>query len=180
MAMKHNLIGGTALLTVAMGIVAGFEGYRTTAYPDAGNVWTICYGETKGVRHGDTATKQQCDNQLVTSLLAHNEPLTRLNRELPDNVHLAVLDWTYNIGTGAATRSTLWKYLEAGQYAQVCQQFERWRFVAGRDCAKDKSCTGVWKRRQIERDLCTGAISPSQALTMLGSKPGNPDGANTR
>ena len=176
MASKRNILGG-GLLAVAMGLAAGFEGYRTLAYQDTGNVWTICYGETLGVKRGDTSTRQQCDNQLVKSLLKHNEPLTKLPHDLPDNVHLAVLDWTYNVGTGAATRSQLWKNLQAGNYPAACKQFERWRFVAGRDCSKDRSCAGVWKRRQIERDLCNGTLSPEAAIAQLGSRLGEPDKA---
>lgn len=173
---KRNILGG-GLLAAAIALVSQFEGFSTVAYPDAGNKWTICYGETKGVKRGDKATPEQCDSQLVKSLIAHNEPFTKLARQLPDNVHLATLDWTYNVGVGAATKSTLWGYLQQGTYPAVCDEFTKWRFVAGRDCAKDKSCTGVYKRRMIERDLCTGTLTVNQALVKLGAEPLKADGA---
>lgn len=176
---KRNVLGG-GLLVAAVALVSQFEGFSTKAYQDAGNVWTICYGETKGVKRGDTATRAQCDQQLVKSLIAHNEPLTKLPRELPDNVHLATLDWVYNVGETKATKSTLWKYLQQGAYPQACDEFTKWRFVAGRDCAKDKSCTGVYNRRVIERDLCRGNITVNDALVKLGAQPLNKDGASDK
>jgi len=173
---KRNILGG-GLLAAAIALVGVLEGRSLIAYPDAGGVWTICDGETKGVKRGDKATPEQCDSQLVKSLIAHNEPLTKLPRELPENVHLAVLDWTYNVGATNATRSTLWKYLQQGNYPAACGEFTKWRFVAGRDCARDKSCTGVYKRRLIERDLCTGTMTTNQALVKLGAEPLAADGA---
>lgn len=177
MQKRNKLAGG--LLALAMGIAAGYEGCRTLAYPDVGNVWTICYGETAGVKRGDTATKQQCDSMLVRSLLKHNDPLTALP-QMPPNVHLAVLDWTYNVGTGNARGSTLWKYLQQGEWDEACGQFTRWRFAAGKDCAKDKSCRGVYLRRVDESALCRGEITPEQLITKLGSTLGDPDGATAQ
>ena len=74
----RNVLAGSTILGSLIALVAGFEGYRTDAYRDTGGVWTICYGETKGVKRGDTATKQQCDNMLIKSLLAHNKPFESL------------------------------------------------------------------------------------------------------
>jgi len=161
---KRNILGG-GVLVMAVALTTQFEGFSTKAYPDAGNVWTICYGETKGVKRGDAATREQCDSQLIKSLLTHNEPLTKLPNELPDNVHLATLDWVYNVGATNATKSTLWKYLQQGKYNEACGEFTKWRYVAGKDCSKDRSCTGVYTRRIVERDLCMGKITINQALS---------------
>ncbi|MGL4680820.1 MAG: lysozyme [Plesiomonas sp.] len=163
---KRNVVAGTVLAAI-MGITVGYEGVRTTAYRDAGGVPTICMGETLGVVMGQTATLQECKDRHVQSLIRHNEPLTKLP-QMPVNVHIAVLDWTYNVGTGAAQRSTLWKYLQASQWEKACGEFTKWRFVAGKDCSKDRSCTGVWTRRVDERDLCLGKITPNQLLQKLG------------
>lgn len=182
MNKRNTLVGAGAagILGLAVALVGQFEGIELESYQDTGGVWTICYGETLGVKPGQTATYEQCDNQLVKSLIKHNEPITTLKRDLPDGVHLAVLDWMYNVGTGAATRSTLWRHLETGNYAAACDQLFRWRFVAGRDCSKDRSCTGVWKRRQIENAVCTGAMTPEAAIVQLGGKLPAPDGAGVK
>ena len=49
----------TAAGLIAVGIVGGFEGLRTKAYRDVVGVPTICFGETRGVKMGDTATDAQ-------------------------------------------------------------------------------------------------------------------------
>ena len=80
--MNKNKLAGS-LLAAAMALAAGFEGVRYVSYQDVGNVWTVCYGETLGVKKGDTATPAQCESQLIASLLRHNKPFESLPRELP-------------------------------------------------------------------------------------------------
>ena len=176
---KNKLVG--SLLAAAMALAAGFEGVRYVAYQDVGDVWTICNGETMGVKKGDTATPAQCKSQLIAGLLRHNAPLEKLPRQLPANVHLAALDFCYNVGTGACTSSTLWRHLQTGRYDEACQQFTRWRYAAGQDCsAAGSQCRGVWERRKLERDICTGAVSIEQAAAKLGQKLEAPDGAKQK
>ena len=175
--MTKNKLAGS-LLAGAIALAAGFEGVKYVAYQDVGNVWTICYGETLGVKNGDTATPAQCENQLIASLLRHNKPFEKLPRQLPERVHLAALDFCYNVGVGNCTSSTLWRHLQTGRYDEACQQFTRWRYAAGRDCSESGSqCRGVWERRKLERDICTGAVSIEQAVQRLGGKLEAPDGA---
>lgn len=45
--------GAAAALAIAIPLVGHFEGLCTTAYLDAVNVPTICFGETRGVHLGD-------------------------------------------------------------------------------------------------------------------------------
>ena len=176
---KRNALFKGSLLTIVIGLVGTFEGYRTTAYQDTGNIWTICYGETLNVHRGKVATKAQCDNMLVQSLLRHNKPFESLPYELPDNVHLATLDWAYNVGTGNATRSTLWKYLKAGEWEQACDQLPRWAYVAGKDCSKrSNNCYGVYLRRHTEQQICLGQITGNHAIQALGGSKFIPDGAS--
>jgi len=178
---KKNVLAGSTIIGTLFALVAGFEGYKTTAYQDTGKVWTICYGETKGVKRGDTATKQQCDNMLIQSLLAHNKPFESLPYELPDNVHLATLDWTYNVGTGNATSSTLWKYLRVGQWEKACNELPKWRFVAKQDCSiRSNNCWGVYQRRLMEQKICLGQITGDEAVRSLGAKVLPADGALPR
>lgn len=177
MQKKNALFKGGAL-AVLIGLVGTFEGYRTTAYQDTGGVWTICYGETKGVTRGQVATKSQCDNRLIQSLLEHNAPFEKLPIELPENVHLATLDWTYNVGVTNATQSTLWKYLRAGDWEQACDQLPRWANVKGKSCAvKANNCYGVYTRRLTEQKICLGEITGDQAIRALGGQKYIPDGA---
>ena len=166
----RNVLAGSTILGSLIVLVAGFEGYNVDAYRDTGGIWTICYGETKGVKRGDTATKQQCDNMLIKSLLAHNKPFESLPRELPDNVHLATLDWAYNVGTGNATSSTLWKYLRRGEWEKACNELPKWRFVAKRDCSiRSNNCWGVYQRRLTEQKICLDEVTGNEAARALGA-----------
>jgi hypothetical protein len=70
------------------------------------------------------------------------------------------------------------RHLQTGRYDEACQQFTRWRYAAGRDCSQAGSqCRGVWERRKLERDICTGAVSIEQAAIRLGQKLEDPDNA---
>ncbi len=52
-------------------LIKKFEGCELTAYQDAVDVWTIGYGHTKGVKEGDSITKEEADSMLMHELLAY-------------------------------------------------------------------------------------------------------------
>jgi len=65
--VKRNAALGAACISV----VGSFEGLRTVAYPDPatrGKPWTVCYGETDGVKAGDRYTVAECKAMLASSL----------------------------------------------------------------------------------------------------------------
>lgn len=179
--MKRNrLIGVVAIASTLL--VAGHEGLRLKAYRDAAGIPTICNGVTRDVKIGDVATFEQCQSMLLTELKKHNTPFESLPIEIPDRVHIAALDWSYNVGVNATLNSTLYKYLKSGDWNQACNQFTQWRKVringVMRDCSLAEwrgKCGGVYDRRITERDLCSGKITIEQALNKLGMS--MPDGA---
>ncbi|UJZ96352.1 lysozyme [Photobacterium damselae subsp. damselae] len=159
-------------LAVAIAVTGIFEGIRTTAYQDAGEVWTACYGETLGIKKGDTFTVEQCSAMLANSLNKHNKPLEEIPQQLPMGVHIAVLDFTYNVGVGNLHRSTLYQYLKNGNYSAACNEFPRWRYVGHLDCSvRANGCYGVFKRRLIEQKMCLGKLTISDALIELKALP---------
>jgi lysozyme len=169
LTMNTNKLAGGTLLA-ALALAAAFEGTRYEAYPDVGGVWTVCQGATKGVKPGDVATPEQCQDRLVIELLEHAKPLERIPYPLPDNVVLAWADFCYNVGTGACSGSTGYRLLSQGRVAEACAQILRWRFTAGRDCFLDenaKVCGGIKKRRQLEYKLCAGHVTIAEALAAL-------------
>lgn len=166
----RNVLAGSTILGSVVALVMGFEGVSYNAIkPVPSDPWTICHGETKGVKRGDKATPEQCKNMLIKSLLAHNKPFESLPYELPDNVHLATLDWAYNVGTANATSSTLWQYLRGRQWEKACNELPKWRFVAKQDCAiRSNNCWGVYQRRLTEQKICLGEITGEEAARALG------------
>lgn len=172
---KGLLLGGGAFFMSAVGIVKVNEGYSTEAYYDSAKVLTICYGETKGVRHGEVRTKAQCDRQLKESLLAHAQVLDNVPNKTPDVVALGALDMAYNVGVKGFNNSEAKRWILAGNYEKAGQAVLKWRYITinGKkfDCSVkgNKKCWGLWKRRLVEADMIGNKISVQEAMRRLGA-----------
>jgi lysozyme len=150
--------------TAAAGVVAAtvafigpWEGLRTTAYPDAlaRNIPTVCYGETRGVRLGDSYTKEECDAMLAAAVESFRSQLVACIPALPtlpEGAQVAFTSWSYNVGTGAACRSTLARKANAGDLVGACNELPRWNRAGGRVVA------GLSNRRGAERKLCLESV----------------------
>ena len=105
------VIAGAALLA----FVGNWEGSERIAYADklAYGVPTVCNGHTgPEVKVGDVWTKERCDAILVKDVATHGERLLACTTvALNQNQYDALTAWAYNIGTGAACRSTLVRLL---------------------------------------------------------------------
>lgn len=149
--MRGRLAAGGAVLAAAVAFVGGWEGLRLSAYLDTGAVPTICYGTTRGVRMGQTATKAECDAMFTADLVRHEAGLRACLKSpdaLPDKTYIAFLSWTYNVGVGAACSSTALRLVNAGDVRGGCHQLPRWNKDNGR------VIRGLTSRRAAERDLC--------------------------
>lgn len=147
--------GGIAL---AVSFVGAWEGLRLTAYPDriAGNIPTVCYGETRGVKLGDTYTKAECDTMLAKALVDFESGLDRCMKPpapLSLQTKVAFVSWAYNVGTGAACKSTLVKMVNRGETRSACDQLLRWTKAGG------KAVKGLVNRRNAERELCIAGLN---------------------
>jgi lysozyme len=150
--------GGTAgVVLAAAAFIAPWEGMKLTAYPDrlAGNIPTVCFGETRGVALGDSYTEDECRVMLARAVTDFRGSLKRclpsLDR-LPPSVQVSFISWTYNVGAGAACRSTLVRFANAGNIEAACNQLPRWNRAGG------SIIRGLSNRRGAERDLCLGAV----------------------
>jgi GH24 family phage-related lysozyme (muramidase) len=86
-------------------------------------VWTICDGIVKGVKKGDKATDAECDAMFVEEILTHERRMLACAADLlivPDKTYVAINDWAFNVGTGAACSSTLIRKLKARDYRGTC------------------------------------------------------------
>ncbi|NWG25684.1 MAG: lysozyme [Pseudorhodoplanes sp.] len=148
---------GAAFAAAAIALIGSFEGLRLAAYRDPVGIVTACYGETQYVRLGMTFTKEECDLQLVRSLVAHEDGMLRCLRvRLPPRVHLAMLSLTYNIGVGAFCRSSLPGKLNAGDFAAACDTLPEFSRAGGSVLA------GLLVRRESEREICRMDLEPSR------------------
>lgn len=142
----RKVAGWTA---VCVACVSGFEGLRTVAYRDPVGIPTICFGETKNVSIGDTATADQCAGLLSERLSEFNMGVDSCVRvPLTDARRASFVSFSYNVGTNAFCRSTLVRKLNAGDTAGACDELLKWNKAAG------IPLPGLTKRRQAERELC--------------------------
>ena len=150
---KGILAGGGAALTLAIGLVAPWEGLELRAYRDIVGVLTICYGETNGVRPGQTATKTECDSMLARQLVTYEGYLDRcLTATVPVKTKISLISWTYNVGGGAACGSTLVRKANAGDITGACNELPKWNRAGG------QVVRGLTNRRQAERQLCLEGV----------------------
>lgn len=177
--MKRLLgYGAGSLLAVSTAVVTYNEGYKEVAYRDTANVWTICYGETAGVKPGQVATKTQCDAQLTKSLELHGGVLDDLPKDIPPAVALGSLDMAYNIGVSGFNNSTVKKWILLRDYKRAGEAVLSWRYITRNgkkyDCSQlvngkpNKICWGLWQRRQWEAKAIGNQYkTPEEAVEAL-------------
>ena len=153
------------------------EGVRYVAYPDpaspravesrkppaqrrpgwqklSGAPWTICYGHTKGVKDGDTATPAQCVRWAAEDAREHGLDISRCVRVyVPDESAQAFTSFASNAGAPKFCSSTMNKKLNAGDLAGACNELPRWVYAQG------IKMPGLVNRRDDERGLCLKGLS---------------------
>ena len=145
-------VAALAISAAALVGIANREQFRSVAYQDSGGVWTVGYGETKGVKKGDKTTPERALVQLLTSTEKHADAIRScIKVPLYQHEFDAYVSLSYNIGAGAFCRSTLVKKLNAGDYDGACAEIRRWNRVGG------KVLPGLIKRREAEYAMCKGA-----------------------
>lgn len=152
MIRPRTTVAALALSAAALVGIAQWEDYRGEAYtPVKGDVPTLGFGTTSGVKPGDKTTPTRA---LVRLLADANEYEQAVKRCAPVPMHQheydAFVSLTYNIGPTAFCKSTLAQRLLLLDYAGACEQILRW------DKFRGKPLRGLTKRRQAEYRLCAG------------------------
>ncbi|WP_353402726.1 lysozyme, partial [Pseudophaeobacter arcticus] len=102
---------------------------------------------------GDRYGKAECDAMLAREILAYEAALDRcLTQPVPVGMKIALVSWTYNVGAGAACKSTLVRKANAGDLTGACNELPRWNRAGGRVWA------GLVNRRGAERAMCHQAL----------------------
>lgn len=164
--IKRTHIAALSLSAVALVGLISHEGYTDKAViPVVGDRPTVGLGSTfrddgSPVRMGDTITPQKA----VVRTLAHIQkdergikscvtaPLTQAEYDL-------MADFAYQYGTAALCKSSIVSNANAGRYAESCESYLKFRFVAGFDCStpNNRRCQGVWTRTKERYDRCVEA-----------------------
>jgi len=136
-------------------IIKQFEGYRSKAYLDAVGVPTIGYGSTmwndgKKVKLGETITLDGAGVLLywqVNKMCVMLDALT-----LNQNQYDALSSFIYNVGSGAFSKSTLFKKVKANPKDEsIKDEFLKWN--KGRVNGVLVELKGLTKRRLAESNL---------------------------
>ena len=155
--MNKKLVGGAAAACLTLGVVSAgglslvmeHEGLRTETYVDPVGIPTVCYGHTgEYAVPGASYTEAECEQILADDIKSHWARLDRcIDVPLNQNQQDALISLAFNIGTGAACKSTLVRKLNAGDYIGAANEFPRWVYAGG------KKFNGLVRRRHDEREL---------------------------
>jgi lysozyme len=147
---KRQELAALTLSATALIAIVYHEGYRENAYiPVAGDVPTIGYGTTKGVKLGDKTDP-------LSALSTAHRDIKTFEGAIKSCVKVPLYQWeydaytslAYNIGGSAFCNSTLVRMLNAGRYEDACKQILRW------DKFQGKPLAGLTKRRNEEYRRC--------------------------
>jgi lysozyme len=150
---SRTVIASLTLSAAALIGIAVHEGYRESAYiPVAGDVPTIGFGDTHNVKIGDKTDPIRALIKLSQHTESFQKDLKRCIGDVPMYQYEwdAIVSWSYNIGTGAACKSTLVKNLKMRDYSAACKELLKWNKFNG------KELKGLTARRQQEYKLCIG------------------------
>lgn len=152
--MNKTRIAISALSLSAVGFMSilGYEGYSSVAYkPVEGDVWTIGFGTTTGVKEGDeidpleALERARYDTDKVEAAIKQCVYVP-----LSQGEYDAFTSLTYNIGPTAFCSSTLVKKVNQGDYQGACNELHRWVYFKG------KKLPGLVNRRAAEYKRCIG------------------------
>lgn len=125
------------------------EGFRSKAYiPVPGDVPTIGYGFTHGVKMGDVMTRAEADARLIEELRPYEMAVWQgCTNEPNQNEFDAMVLLCFNIGPAGFKRSTVLKAHNRGDHQAAARAFGLWNKSGG------KVYAGLTKRRAEESAL---------------------------
>lgn len=135
-------------------IIGNAEGCRREPYKCPSDVLTVGIGSTEysGLPiepkriYTDLEIAERWKNDIQVAEKCVNQYGN--GRNLPQSVFDAATSITFNVGCGAMRKSTMFKYLNAGEYSQACNELSRWTRAGGR------VLPGLVSRREKEKALC--------------------------
>lgn len=137
------------VVAICVACIAPAEGLRRVAYSDPIGIPTICFGETKGVKLGDTATVEQCKAMLETRVAQDFLPaVKKCVPPVSDKRLAAYTSLAYNIGVEAFCKSSVASKARAYDRQGSCDAILLYVY------AKGIKLPGLVKRREQERELC--------------------------
>lgn len=150
--MDRTKIASLVLSALALVGIASHEGYTDKAViPIPGDVPTLGFGTTEGVKMGDKTNPVQALQRTMRDIEEKESAVKKCVKvPLYQHEYDAYISLAYNIGTGNFCGSTLVKKLNSQDYAGACKEILRW------DRAQGRVVKGLTVRRQKEYQQCIG------------------------
>jgi len=133
------------------------EGFVLEPYTDIAGVRTVCAGETQGIENR-TYTVDECGELLVRRVEEDFVPRIvactddRIWDGLGQETKDALVEFSWNVGTGAYCRGSVAKRLNAGRGVEACERILL--YDKARINGKLKPVDGLTKRREREAAKC--------------------------
>jgi lysozyme len=153
-ANQRMILAALTLSAAGLVSIVSYEGYTDRAViPVKGDVPTIGFGTTGGVKMGDKITPPRALERALRDVNKFEGAIKQcVTVPLFQHEYDAYTSLAYNIGPTAFCGSTLVKKLNAEDYAGACAEISRWDRQGGRVLA------GLTTRRASERALCEGTV----------------------
>lgn len=140
-------------------IIGNAEGCQRDPYKCPANVLTVGIGSTDAGgevidpkrRYTDLEIAERWKNDIKMAENCVNRFAN--GRQLPQSVFDSAVSITFNAGCSVLNKSTLFKYMRAGNYVQACNEFPRWVYAGGR------KLSGLVARREREKALCLADLT---------------------
>lgn len=146
-------------------LIKSFEGLELIAYYDPVGVLTIGYGHTNmagppKIVPGMKITAQEASDILMNDLKKYEAAVSKYVKvPLNQNQYGALTSFTYNLGAGNLSKSTLVKKLNKGDYEGAANEFPKWNKAGGR------VLKGLTRRRAAEQALFRKPVKGSKIGT---------------
>lgn len=161
------LVAGLSLSAMAFVGVLQDEGYTDKAViPTQNDRPTVGFGSTfhesgQPVKLGDTTTPVRA---LIKAQAHISQEEVLFRKSLPEVVlfqaeYDTYMDWVYQYGTGAWSKSSMRRALLKGDYKAACDALLLYKYSGGYDCSTpgNKRCAGVWTRQLERHKTCLSA-----------------------
>lgn len=128
-----------SVLDLGLPLIKKWEGLKLKPYLCSAGVPTIGYGSTfyldgtKVTLKDNPITEARADELLIKSIISTYLPAVLVLCPTLENVNqvAAILSFTYNLGTGALSGSTLRKRILEKKWEEVPTQLKRWNIAGG-------------------------------------------------
>ena len=152
MSIQRTSVAALSVSAAAFVGILTYEGYKENAYiPVSGDVPTIGFGTTDGVKVGDRTNPVAAANKALVDVAEFEGSIKQCVRvPLYQYEYDAYVSLSYNIGSGAFCRSTLVKKLNKEDYSGACYEILKWNKMG------NVALPGLTKRRQGEFVKCFG------------------------